>query len=148
VPRPAAPAAAGRTGRTPTKTLRRWSGRPKLITADQKVLTLLDRQTADLRQLAGVYQQWMVWLRLHRTAYLHKLLFDRAVLMGILLVLLFRSTNWAQRMPHNPSWTAGRSKHFAASTRVSRRVIAAVIILLILIACPASRGPYGIVGAD
>jgi hypothetical protein len=76
-------------------------GRTKLITADQKVLTLLDRQTADLRQLAGVYQQWIGVVALQSNAILHKLLLDAAVVMGILLVLLFVD-QWAQRLLNNP----------------------------------------------
>src|ERR1019366_3710824 len=54
-------------------------GRTKLITADQRVLTLLDRQAADLRQLAGVYQQWIGVVALQSSAVVHKLLLDAAI---------------------------------------------------------------------
>jgi len=121
--------------------------RTKLITADQKVLTLLDRQSADLRQLAGVYQQWIGVVALQSSAVLHKLLLDAAVVMGILLVLLFVD-KWAQRLLNNPKLDRRQVETLRSITRVSLRVIAAVIILLILIGMPGQFGTMiGIVGA-
>ena len=122
-------------------------GRTKLITADQKVLTLLDRQTADLRQLAGVYQQWIGVVALQSNAVLHKLLLDAAVVMGILLVLLFVD-QWAQRLLNNPKLDRRQVETLRSITRVGLRVIAVVIILLILVGMPSQFGTMiGIVGA-
>jgi small-conductance mechanosensitive channel len=122
-------------------------GRTKLITADQRVLTLLDRQTADLRQLAGVYQQWIGVVALQSSAVLHKLLLDAAVVMGILLVVLLVD-RWAQRLLNNPKLDRRQVETLRSITRVSLRVVAAVIILLILIGMPSQLGTMiGIVGA-
>ena len=122
-------------------------GRTKLITADQKVLTLLDRQSADLRQLAGVYQQWIGAVALQSSAVLHKLLLDAAVVMGILLVLLFVD-KWAQHLLNNPKLDRRQVETLRSLTRVSLRVLATVIILLILIGAPSQFGTMiGIVGA-
>ena len=122
-------------------------GRTKLITADQRVLTLLDRQTADLRQLAGVYQQWIGAVALQSSAVLHKLLLDAAVVLGILLVLLFVD-KWAQRLLNNPKLDRRQVETLRSITRVSLRVIAAVVILLILVGMPGQFGTMiGIVGA-
>jgi small-conductance mechanosensitive channel len=122
-------------------------GRTKLITADQRVLTLLDRQAADLRQLAGVYQQWIGVVTLQSSAVLHKLLLDAAIVMGILLVVLFVD-QWAQRLLNNPKLDRRQVETLRSITRVSLRVIAAVIILLILIGMPGQFGTMiGIVGA-
>src|SRR5450631_4341862 len=121
--------------------------RTKLITADQKVLTLLDRQSADLRQLAGVYQQWIGVVALQSSAVLHKLLLDAAVVMGILLVLL-SVDKWAQRLLNNPKLDRRQVETLRSITRVSLRVVAAVIILLILVGMPGQFGTMiGIVGA-
>src|SRR5208282_4005398 len=60
----------------------------KQITANQRVLTLLDRQGADLRQLAGVYRQWAGVVSLQANAVAHKLLLDGAIVIAILLVVL------------------------------------------------------------
>jgi small-conductance mechanosensitive channel len=121
--------------------------RTKLITADQKLLTLLDRQTADLRQLAGVYQQWSGVVALQSNAVLHKLLLDAAVVLGILLAVLLVD-KWAQRLLNNPKLDRRQVETLRSITRVSLRVIAAVIILLILIGMPSQFGTMiGIVGA-
>ncbi|MEA3107781.1 MAG: hypothetical protein QOI88_2386 [Gammaproteobacteria bacterium] len=122
-------------------------GRTKLIIADQKVLTLLDRQTADLRQLASVYQQWIGVVALQASAVLHKLLLDAAIVLGILLVLLLFD-KWAQRLLNNPKLDRRQVETLRSITRVSLRVIAAIIILLILIGMPSQFGTMvGIVGA-
>jgi hypothetical protein len=121
--------------------------RTKLITADQKLLTLLDRQTADLRQLAGVYRQWSGVVALQSNAVLHKLLLDAAVVLGILLAVLLVD-KWAQRLLNNPKLDRRQVETLRSITRVSLRVIAAVIILLILIGMPSQFGTMiGIVGA-
>jgi small-conductance mechanosensitive channel len=143
----AAAAAAGPHGPHTHEDAAALLGRTKLITADQKVLTLLDRQTADLRQLAGVYQQWIGVVALQSNGVLHKLLLDAAVVMGILLVLLFVD-KWAQRLLNNPKLDRRQVETLRSITRVSLRVIAAVIILLILIGLPSQFGTMiGIVGA-
>jgi small-conductance mechanosensitive channel len=122
-------------------------GRTKLITADQRVLTLLDRQAADLRQLAGVYQQWIGVVALQSSAVVHKLLLDAAIVVGILLIVLFVD-QWAQRLLNNPKLDRRQVETLRSITRVSLRVIAAVIILLILIGMPGQFGTMiGIVGA-
>jgi small-conductance mechanosensitive channel len=122
-------------------------GRTKLITADQKVLTLLDRQTADLRQLAGVYRQWIGVVVLQAGAVLHKLLLDAAVVLGILLALLLFD-KWAQRLLDNPKLDRRQVETLRSITRVSLRVIAAIIILLIVVGMPSQFGTMvGIVGA-
>src|SRR3984893_8844806 len=132
----AAAAAAGPHGPHTHEDAAALLGRTKLITADQKVLTLLDRQTADLRQLAGVYQQWIGVVALQSNGVLHKLLLDAAVVMGILLVLLFVD-KWAQHLLNNPKLDRRQVETLRSITRVSLRVIAAVIILLILIGVPS-----------
>jgi small-conductance mechanosensitive channel len=143
----AAAAAAGPHGPHTHEDATALLGRTKLITADQRVLTLLDRQTADLRQLAGVYQQWIGVVALHSSAVLHKLLLDAAVVMGILLVVVFVD-KWAQRLLNNPKLDRRQVETIRSITRVSLRVIAAVIILLILIGMPSQFGTMiGIVGA-
>ncbi|HLZ99330.1 MAG TPA: mechanosensitive ion channel domain-containing protein [Steroidobacteraceae bacterium] len=122
-------------------------GRTKLIAADQRVLTLLDRQAADLRQLSGVYQQWSGVVALQSSAVLHKLLLDAAIVVGILLVLLIVD-QWAQRLLRNPKLDRRQVETLRSITRVSLRVIAAVVILLIVIGMPSQFGTMiGIVGA-
>jgi small-conductance mechanosensitive channel len=119
----------------------------KLITANQKVLTVLDRQGADQRQLAGVYRQWAGVVSLQSSALAHKLLLDGAIVVGILLALLFLD-KWVQRLLDNPKLDRRQVETLRSITRMSLRVIAVFIIILILIGMPSQFGTMiGIVGA-
>jgi small-conductance mechanosensitive channel len=122
-------------------------GQTKLITANQKVLTLLDRQTADQRQLAGVYQQWIGVVALQSSALVHTLLLDAVIVAGILLVLLFLDT-WVQRLLNNPKLDRRQIETLRSIARMSLRTLAMLIILLLLIGVPSQFGTMiGIVGA-
>jgi hypothetical protein len=121
--------------------------RTKLITADQKVLTLLERQTGDMRQLAGVYQQWLSVVALQANAVAHGLLLDAAVVAAILLALLYCDT-WAQRLLANPKLDRRQLETLRSITRIALRVTAVLVIVLILIGTPNQFGTMiGIVGA-
>ena len=119
----------------------------KLITAGQKVLTLLDRQSADQRQLAGVYQQWLGAVELQSGALLHRLMMDTMIVILILLVVLFLD-KWVQRLLNNPKLDRRQVETLRSITRIGLRVIAVLIIMLILIGTPNQFGTMiGIVGA-
>jgi small-conductance mechanosensitive channel len=115
--------------------------------ASQKILTLLDRQTADQRQLAGVYRQWISVVSLQSSALAHKLLLDAAVVTAILLALMLLDT-WAQRLLNNPKLDRRQVETLRSIARIGLRVIAVVIIVLILVGMPSQFGTMiGIVGA-
>jgi small-conductance mechanosensitive channel len=119
----------------------------KLITANQKILTLLDRQTADQRQLTGVYRQWIGVVSLQSSALAHKLLLDAAIVAAILLALLLLD-KWAQRLLDNPKLDRRQVETLRSITRISLRVIAVFVIILILVGMPSQFGTMiGIVGA-
>ena len=119
----------------------------KTITAGQKLLTLLDRQTADQHQLAGIYQQWIGVVSLQASGSMHTLMLDAAIVIGILLALLFLD-QWVRRLLNNPKLDRRQVETLRSITRVSLRVLAVVIILLILIGVPGQFGTMlGIVGA-
>jgi small-conductance mechanosensitive channel len=108
---------------------------------------LLDRQTADQRQLAGVYQQWIGVVSLQSSALAHKLLLDAAIVAGILLALLFLD-KWAQRLLDNPKLDRRQVETLRSITRISLRVVAVFVIILILVGMPSQFGTMiGIVGA-
>jgi len=119
----------------------------KLITANQKVLTLLDRQTADQRQLAGVYRQWAGVVSLQANALAHKLLLDGAIVALILLAVLLLDT-WVAHLLTKPKLDRRQAETLRSITRISLRVLAVVVILLIVIGMPSQFGTMiGIVGA-
>ncbi len=119
----------------------------KMISANQKLLTLLDQQTADQRQLTGVYQQWAGIVAVQSNALVHKLLSDAAIVLVIFLTLLFVD-KWVQHLLTNPKLDRRQVETLRSITRISLRVLAAVVILLILIGMPSQFGTMiGIVGA-
>ena len=119
----------------------------KLITADQKVLTLLERQTADQRQLSGVYRQWTGVVTLQSSSLLHQLMRDAAIVIAIILLLMFLD-RWAQHLLNNPKLDRRQVETLRSITRISLRVVGALIIILIVIGVPGQFGTtLGIVGA-
>ena len=119
----------------------------KLITADQKLLTLLDSQSADLRQLAGVYQQWNAVVALQSSTLIHGLMMDAVVITAILLLALFID-HWAQRLLNRPKLDRRQVETLRSLTRIGLRVIVVVVVVLILVGMPGQLGTViGIVGA-
>ena len=119
----------------------------KLIAADQKVLTLLDRRIADQRQLAGIYGQWSAAVIVQSHARAHTLLFNALIVIAVLLALQFLD-GWLQRLLDNPKMDRRQVETLRSVTRVGLRVVAVIIILLILIGMPTQFGTMiGIVGA-
>jgi small-conductance mechanosensitive channel len=142
-PSPAAPRPSARTHEDVATLL----DQTRHITSDQKVLTLLDRQATDLRQLEGVYRQWVGVVALQSSALLHRLLLDAAIVIAILLVLLFLD-KWVQRLLNNPKLDRRQVETLRSITRVGLRIIAVLVILLIIIGRPGQLGTMiGIVGA-
>lgn len=119
----------------------------KQITANQKVLTLLDQQAADQRQLAGVYRQWAGAVSTQEHALVHKLLLDAVIVLLILLALLL-TDRWAEHLLGIAKLDRRQAETLRSIIRVALRVLAAVIILLIIVGMPSQFGTMiGIVGA-
>ena len=119
----------------------------RLIAADQKVLTLLDRRITDQRQLADIYAQWSAAVSLQSHILAHALLLSAAIVIAVLMAsLLFDA--WLQHLLNSPKFDRRQVETLRSLTRVSLRVIAVVIILLIVIGMPTQFGTMiGIVGA-
>ncbi len=119
----------------------------KLITANQRLLTLLERQGADERQLAGVYQQWSALVSAQANTLAHGLLLDTVIVSMILLALVLVDI-WAERLLNRPKLDRRQVETLRSITRISLRVLAVVIVLLTLIGAPTQFGTMiGIVGA-
>ena len=119
----------------------------KLITANQRVLTLLERQTLDQRELAGVYQRWIADVTSQSIVFVHSLTLDAAIVIGIVLVLLM-TDRWVQHLLDNPKLDRRQVETLRSVTRVGMRVLGVLVILLILIGVPTQLGTIiGIVGA-
>jgi small-conductance mechanosensitive channel len=122
-------------------------GQTKSISADQKILTLLDRRIADQRQLARVYQQWSVLVATEAEAAEHQLLLNALIIVVIALALLFLD-QWLQHLLDNPKLDRRQVETLRSITRAALRVIGILIILLIIVGMPSQFGTMiGIVGA-
>jgi small-conductance mechanosensitive channel len=119
----------------------------KLIAADQKVLTLLDRRIADQKQLTGIYGQWSALVTLQSHTLAHALLLNAVVVILVLIVLLVLD-GWSRHLLSNPKLDRRQVETLRSITRVTLRVAAVVVILLIVIGVPTQLGTIiGIVGA-
>jgi small-conductance mechanosensitive channel len=119
----------------------------KLIASDQKVLTLLDQRIADQKQLAGIYGQWSALLTLQSHALAHKLLFNALIVIIVLIAMLLLD-GWLQHLLNNPKLDRRQVETLRSIARVTLRVVAVVVILLIVVGMPTQFGTMiGIVGA-
>ena len=119
----------------------------KLISADQKVLTLLDRRVSDQKQLADVYAQWSAAATLRYHALAHALLLSALIVIAVLIALLLLD-GWLQHLLDNPKLDRRQVETLRSIARVSLRVVAVIVILLIVIGIPTQFGTMiGIVGA-
>ena len=122
-------------------------GQTKSISADQKILTMLDRRIADQHQLARIYRQWSGMVAADAQQVEHQLLLNALIIVVIALALLFLD-QWLQRLLDNPKLDRRQVETLRSITRAALRVLGILIILLIVIGVPSQFGTMiGIVGA-
>jgi small-conductance mechanosensitive channel len=142
----AAPAAATRVQRS-HEDAAALLNQTKVIAADQKVLTLLDRRISDQKQLADIYAQWSAAAATQSRAVAHVLLLSALIVIMVSIGLLFLD-EWIQHLLKSPKLDRRQVETLRSIARVSLRVVAVIIILLILIGVPTQFGTMiGIVGA-
>jgi small-conductance mechanosensitive channel len=119
----------------------------KLITADQRNLTLLDRRVSDQRSLSNIYGQWAALVAARAQVLAHQLLLNAVIVIVILLAVLLLD-RWARHLLDNPKLDRRQVETLRSITRVSLRLIAFIIILAVAIGMPSNLGTMlGIVGA-
>jgi small-conductance mechanosensitive channel len=122
-------------------------GRTRAIAADQTILTLLNRRIADQNQLAGTYGQWAAVASLQSQVLAHAMLLDALIVIGVLIVLLLLD-GWLQHLLDRPKLDRRQVETLRSITRVSLRIVAVLIILLIVMGMPSQFATtIGIVGA-
>jgi small-conductance mechanosensitive channel len=122
-------------------------GQTKTISADQKILTMLDRRISDQHQLGRIYQQWSAMVAAEAQVVEHELLLNVLIIIVISLALLFID-QWLQHLLDNPKLDRRQVETLRSITRAALRVVAILIILLIIIGMPSQFGTMiGIVGA-
>jgi small-conductance mechanosensitive channel len=122
-------------------------GRTRAIAADQTILTLLNRRIADQNQLAGNYGQWAALTSLQSQVLAHAMLLDVLIVIGVLVVLLLLD-GWLQHLLDRPKLDRRQVETLRSITRMSLRIVAVLMILLIVIGMPSQFATtIGIVGA-
>lgn len=122
-------------------------GRTRAIAADQTILTLLNRRIADQNQLGGIYAQWAALASLQSQVVAHAMLLDVLIVIGVLIVLLLLDA-WLQHLLDRPKLDRRQVETLRSITRMSLRVVAVLMILLIVIGMPSQFATtIGIVGA-
>jgi small-conductance mechanosensitive channel len=122
-------------------------GRTKAIAADQTILTLLNRRIADQNQLAGIYSQWASAIALQSRVLAHGILLDVLIVIGLSIVLLLLD-GWVQHLLDSPKLDRRQVETLRSIARVSLRIVAVLIILLIVMGVPSQFATtIGIVGA-
>jgi small-conductance mechanosensitive channel len=122
-------------------------GRTKAIAADQAILTLINRRIADQNQLAHAYSQWASVVALQSQTLAHGMLLDASIVIGVLILLLLLDS-WLQHLLDRPKLDRRQVETLRSITRMSLRVVAVLIILLVVIGIPSQFATtIGIVGA-
>jgi small-conductance mechanosensitive channel len=122
-------------------------GRTKSIAADQAILTLLNRRIEDQNQLTRIYGQWVSVVALQSQGLAHGMLLDVLIVIGVLILLLLLD-GWLQHLLDRPKLDRRQVETLRSITRMSLRVVAALIILLIVIGMPSQFATtLGLVGA-
>jgi small-conductance mechanosensitive channel len=122
-------------------------GRTKAIAADQTILTLINRRIADQNQLASAYRQWTSVVALQSQKLAHGMLLDALIVIGVLILLLLLD-GWLQHLLDRPKLDRRQVETLRSITRMSLRVIAVLIILLVVIGMPSQFATtIGLVGA-
>jgi small-conductance mechanosensitive channel len=121
--------------------------RTKQITADQKVLTLLDRRIADQTQLAEIYGQWSALVTAQSHALAHAMLLNALIVIAVLIAILLLDKR-LESLLKNPKLDRRQAETLRSITRMTLRVVAVIIILVVIIGVPTQFGTMiGIVGA-
>jgi small-conductance mechanosensitive channel len=119
----------------------------KSITADQKILTLLDRRISDQRQLSGIYGEWAALVSMQAQVLAHELLLNALIVIVILLTVLLLD-RWAQHLLDSPKLDRRQVETLRSIVRVSLRLVAFIIVLAVVVGMPSQLGTMvGIVGA-
>jgi small-conductance mechanosensitive channel len=122
-------------------------GRTKAIAADQTILTLINRRIADQNQLSRAYSQWASVVALQSQNLAHGMLLDALIVIGVLILLLLLD-GWLQHLLDRPKLDRRQVETLRSITRMSLRVIAVLIILLVVIGMPSQFATtIGLVGA-
>lgn len=117
------------------------------IAEDQKTLAALDKRAETEKELAGVYGQWIDFVRGEQYRVLNKAFVGLIIILGIALIMLFFSS-WLDSLLGQTKMDRRQLQSLRTVTRVSLQFVALLLILLVIIGPPGQLGTFlGLAGA-
>jgi small-conductance mechanosensitive channel len=117
------------------------------ISADQRILTLLDQRISDLNQLAAAYRNWDAATSTETASVLHGMLQSALIVIAIILILLFVD-RWLENLLGRTKLDRRQVETLRSVTRVALQIVGVLIILLIVFGMPSQLGTMiGLAGA-
>lgn len=114
---------------------------------DRLTLTTYDKRIDDEKQLAQNYDNWQVLVEAKKSAVIHRVLIDFAIILGIAIVALFFD-DWFERLLQKTSLDRRQIETLRTVTRVTLQVIAVLLVLLVIFGMPSQLGTFlGLAGA-
>ncbi len=97
--------------------------------------------TADQRNLASLYGEWLDFVSDRQRMALRRILFGTAIVLAITLVGLFFNT-WLEKLLGKSSLDQRQMQTLRATARVSVQVLAVLLILLVIFGPPSNLGTF------
>jgi small-conductance mechanosensitive channel len=114
---------------------------------DRRALSAYNKRIDDHKQLAQIYDNWLMLVAAKQSAVIHQVLINAAIILGILIFGLFFD-DWFERVLGKASLDRRQVETLRTVTRVTLQVIAVLIILLVIFGPPSQLGTFlGLAGA-
>ena len=119
----------------------------KAIAEDQQNLASMDKRSDNEKELAELYSQWMGLVSVRQSTVMKRMLTGAAIILGILLIGVFFNT-WMEKLLGQLKLDRRQVQTLRAVTRVTLRVLAVVLVLLVIFGPPNQLGTIvGLAGA-
>jgi small-conductance mechanosensitive channel len=117
------------------------------IAEDQKTLAALDKRAETQRELAGVYAQWIDFVRGEQYRVLNKIFLGLLIIFAIALIGIFFSS-WLDSLLGQTKMDRRQLQSLRTVTRVGLQIVALLLILLVIMGPPGQLGTFlGLAGA-
>ena len=119
----------------------------KAIANDQQNLASLDKRADNEKELVGIYSQWMGLVSVRQSNVMKRMLIGVAIILGVFLIGVFFNT-WMEKLLDRLRLDRRQVQNLRTVTRVTLRVVALLLILLVIFGPPGQLGTFlGLAGA-
>jgi small-conductance mechanosensitive channel len=119
----------------------------KAIANDQQNLASLDKRAGNEKELADIYSRWMGLVSVRQSNVMKRMLIGVAIILGVFLIGVFFNT-WMEKLLGRLRLDRRQVQNLRTVTRVTLRVVALLLILLVIFGPPGQLGTFlGLAGA-